>query len=271
MIKEAILFAVLLVLAFAGWTVYQNLPGEPQPLVKEGNSETFEIITSSSAPVFYENMRFPDEKISFFISQACTETKKRLMKEAFKVLENKTQTLDFYEKKNQDAEIIIGCSEEVIEQGGDMVVAGEGGPTKVINTGLFNVILEGRIFLYSDKECDLPIVEIHELLHVLGFNHSTDEKNIMYPVSSCDQKISEDIIETLTNNYAHETLSDLTITQINATKKGRYLDFAIVVKNVGLKSASGIKLDVLSENKSFDSYDLGALKIGASRLLNVEN
>ena len=80
-----------------------------------------------------------------------------------------------------------------MEQDDDLFIAGEGGPTSITNTSLYNVILKGKILLYKKSECEEPIVELHELLHVFGFDHSQDPNNIMFNLSSCNQEISQDI------------------------------------------------------------------------------
>lgn len=65
-----------------------------------------------------------------------------------------------------------------------------------------NIIKHGTITFYEHRNCGtFPDVEIHEILHILGFVHVDDQKSIMYPLSlvcdrdSIDKQILDEIIE----------------------------------------------------------------------------
>ena len=67
-----------------------------------------------------------------------------------------------------------------------------------------NVINQGTLQLFTNRNCGTwPDVEIHELLHVLGFQHKKDEWSIMNPIQvRCDLgKIDDDIVANLTRIY----------------------------------------------------------------------
>jgi hypothetical protein len=66
-----------------------------------------------------------------------------------------------------------------------------------------NIIKNGAITFYAHRNCGtFPDVEIHEILHILGFAHVDNQTSIMYPLSlvcdrdSIDSKIVEEIIDT---------------------------------------------------------------------------
>ena len=91
----------------------------------------------------------------------------------------------------------------------------------------------------KSKDCSYPNVELHELLHVLGFDHSENKKSIMYQlIESCDQILDQSIINQLKLLYAEENLPDLYFDKINVIKKGRYLPF---IQN-HRKSCSGMNV-----------------------------
>ena len=193
------------------------------------------------------------------------------MKKAFFELQNRVQLISFYpEIENPGvADILVGCSEDYISKEENSFIAGEGGPTKIINSSLYNVILNGKILLYKESECDFPIVETHELLHVFGFNHINNPKDIMYNLSSCNQEISQETIDMLNSLYKIETLPDLYVSEINATKKGRYLDFEIEVRNQGLTEAENVGLYVSTDGKKIENFSLGDIELGAGKRIWV--
>ena len=100
----------------------------------------------------------------------------------------------------------------------DHFVAGEGGPTLVINTTVYAIILEGKIALYRHEICDEPQIALHELLHALGFDHNSNSKSIMYPITNCAQELDDYIVQTINQLYSVPSRGDLLIEEIDANK-----------------------------------------------------
>lgn len=217
---------------------------------------------------FYPNMRFPNKEISYFVSEECTLKKKTDMEKAFEIMENKT-ILDFYEKED-GAEIKIFCQNKQ-ETRGNLYIAGEGGPTDIVNTEFFKIILGGEILLIRDSNCNTPNIAMHELLHVLGFNHSKNEYNIMYPVSNCKQQIGEDIIQEINNLYLYESLPDLEISNMNITTKGRYLFLNCSIGNIGLALAKNNSMAIYLDSKVIKKINLTDIDIGERLNIQLEN
>jgi hypothetical protein len=214
---------------------------------------------------FYENMRFPDSKISYSISENCSIRKKSDMKWAFDIVENET-VLEFYEVSKQ-GEIFIFCEERnKVKEG--LFIAGEGGPTNITNGEKFNVILNGQILLIKNSDCQKPNVAIHELLHVMGFNHSDNPNNLMYPVSRCEQTISNDIIEEINRLYSIPSYSDLMVRKVSAQTHGMYLDLNVSLFNDGFKIVDEPVLFVFADAKEIKKTKLPKMKIGGG--LNLE-
>ena len=216
---------------------------------------------------FYENMRFPDSKISYKITD-CPLNQKDEMERAFRRIEGAT-LLNFY-SVNSNEEISVTCNSTAkIEEG--LFIAGEGGPTNITKTEKFAVILKGKILLIKESRCEEPAVAIHELLHVLGFDHSENSKNIMYPVSRCDQEIGEDALGLINWLYDFPSLPDISFEQASASLRGRYLDVSTTVRNNGLKESENLTLIIYSENKKIKEFEIESLQIGVGRSLTLTN
>jgi hypothetical protein len=263
---------VLLVLVSVS-LVYENMPIDP--IILKTNylePENLSLIEYGAVPVFAENLRFNHNDISYFISDDCDQDRRDSMVEAFVLLSDKVSVLSFYEAMNKDVtDINVECSYEYVELSDSLFAAGEGGPSRIINTSVFRTIEKGRILLYNDESCTYPIVEMHELLHVFGFDHSNDPRNIMYNVSDCSQRISDDVINLMTELYSVEALPDAKISELSAIKRGRYLDFNISVLNEGLIGIDEIKLTVFADDDIVGVLDLGEIDIGYGRILRAGN
>jgi hypothetical protein len=263
---------VLAALAFSiGW-LYNVLPREPVELIfNMEDSEPAQIIDYGTTPVFSERLRFNHDRISFFIEPSCSDGRSASMREAFQIFHNRIEIISFYAVNGDSADISIGCSDDFIKLGENLFAAGEGGPTNITNTSNFKTIQKGKIFLYEDQRCDQPNVELHELLHVFGFDHSWDPNNIMYNLSRCDQEITEDMVDLINELYLIKPLPDARISELTAIKKGRYIDFNITVLNEGLTEIENISLTLVSNKKVMDTIPLGGIGIGFGRILRVTN
>ncbi len=228
----------------------------------------FTLPTYNSEMQFYPNMRYPGKEISYKISDECTLKKKNDMEFAFDIIENLT-VLEFYPVFVNE-EISVNCNERDIVEGG-IFIAGEGGPTKVVRGEKFNVILKGDILLIRDSQCEKPNIAIHELLHALGFAHSLNKHNVMYNVTSCNQKIGEDIPKLINDLYSYPSYSDLSFTEAHANIKGRYLNLNMTIKNLGLKSSERAEIEIYTNDNLIKKVDLGPVNIGEGKIITLEN
>ena len=267
-ITSMVILSLLFVYAFSA---YQNMPRSPIKMVaNQYLPNKTSSINYGNVPVFGKNMRFNHNMISYSISKSCSKPRRDAMVEAFILLANRVKIISFYEVK-KDADIDVDCPDTYLDLGKNMFAAGEGGPSEIINTSLFKTIEKGKIHLYDDPRCNYPVVEIHELLHVFGFAHSHDPNNIMYNVSSCNQKISKDVITLLQKLYSVQALPDAMISELNATTKGKYLNFNITIINDGLSKIKSIDLTVVVDGKSIKTINLGSIDIGYGRTIRAEN
>lgn len=273
--KMAGVLVTFMLLIFSFSLLLDNLPREPVELtVNYLEPESLEIVEYGAVPIFAENMRFNHNLISYSIHEGCDELRRGDMVAAFNIFSDEVKIVSFYESfmdSAEGADIKIVCSDEFVELGEHLFAAGEGGPSRIINTSGFKVIEEGKVILYNGADCDYPIVALHELGHVFGFDHSSDPKNIMYNTSNCGQRMSDDMVEVMVELYSVEALSDARIESVEGVVRGRYLDFNISVLNEGLVGIDSIDLTILADGEEVDVVDLGKIEIGYGRILRVEN
>lgn len=265
----------LIVLFIIVYFLYMNIPGEAENLEvriaeRDGSVEIGEV------KQFYSNMRFNHRTISYDIEDECSGEQVVRMIRAFDEIEKWVSALRFQEVEfGGDVEVI--CSEEKVNVGSGKkyFIAGEGGAKEIIESGESYVIVEGIIYLFDNKKsikCDYPNVEVHEILHVLGFDHSDDKRSIMYPfLTSCSQKLDEGLIDELNRIYALPNLPDLLFEDFNAVKRGRYLDFNLTMKNFGVVDADNIVLTILDNGDVIDIREIESIGFGAGITLRTQN
>jgi len=264
------LIFLFILLGVSLYLLYLNWPREPIEYEFVNGAEEEEIIEYSSSKQFYDNMRFTDKIIGYKIANECGSEKVSEIEEAFGILESRT-VLDF-RRDSLIPEITIFCSDIAPEPENEgYFVAGEGGPTEVINTTLYGIILSGKVSFFREDKCDEPKVAIHEILHVLGFDHNDNPDSILFPTLDCDQTIDDSIIADINSLYSVESLADLKVIDIDVAKSGRYLNFEISVLNQGLQDVDGVSLRVYSNDKFIKEFDLGEIDIGVTKFLEVTN
>jgi len=277
-IFETFLFLLFLgLIAVGAYFLYQNIPGKPEILnvfvppveLKTGN-------LSYAVKQFYPNMKFNHNELTYVIDTNCLPKQKERVLAAFLELQNRVDAISFKET-SANPDIEVSCSEYTKNfEDKEYFVAGEGGAKEIIKTERYNVITEGIILLHDNPhgfyECEWPNIELHELLHVFGFDHSQDENSLMYPyLESCDQKLDESIVNDLNQLYSRENLPDLYFEEAIAIKKGRYLDFNVSVKNSGVISAEIAVLGVFDGGEKLDGFDLKDISFGAGVNFYVSN
>ncbi len=216
---------------------------------------------------FYSNMRFSETNLSYKIEE-CPLKRKNDMEGAFEILEEKT-ILNFYPVEYRQ-EITITC-DDINKFEGNLFIAGEGGPTNITVAGDFNVIESGKILLIKDSDCERPNVALHELLHVLGFNHSENPKNIMYEISRCSQTMGDDIINFINEIYSIPSQPDLLFENASASMHGKYLDINFSIRNNGIKDAEESIIKIIADGKEVKEIEIPPIEIGYGRRIYMSN
>lgn len=218
---------------------------------------------------FYPNMRYPSSDISYKIQEKCSLQKKDEMERAFKML-GETTVLNFYPVAYNE-NIFVACEEKDITRTPGLFIAGEGGPTKVIIGSKFYIILEGQILLLKTSNCPQPNIALHELLHTLGFDHSSNENNVMYPITRCGQTIGDDIPIFLNTLYSIPNYPDLSIGDVSAKIEGRYLNINITIKNEGLSVSEDAYLRIYTDERLVKEHEINPIDIGEGMILTFNN
>jgi len=276
---RSILFSFLVLIVVIMLLIYYFMPyisfdfSSHEFSLKQEKSNNF-TISGSEEMQFYPNMRFPDKKISYKISDSkCSLQKKNDMQRAFEIIENIT-ILDFYPvPPDIEEEISVMCDEKYREKGG-LFIAGEGGPTNITSTNSFNIITKGKILLLSKSRCEKPNVAIHELLHVLGFKHSNNRNNVMYNITNCKQEIGEDIPILINEIYSVPSFPDLYFEDVSANTVAEYfnyLNIKVDIRNQGLEDSREFDVEVYSDNKKIKTIEVEPIGMGYGRRIIVSN
>jgi hypothetical protein len=272
-----ILVVLVAVLVFLLYTLYQYIPSEPQPYTADVPQQDFGTADlPSEVGQFYPNMKFNHNRLSYNIEEGCSQEKKDRMIEALKIVSENVDEIEFY-PSSKNVDINVTCTTNIEgDSSKDFFIAGEGGAEQIIQTRRYNVITRGMVLLFKNPQnsmsCNWPNVELHELMHVFGFEHSRDGNSLTYPyLSSCDQKLDESIIEALKELYKEENLADLYFEEARAIKHGRYLDFNVTIKNSGTIDAENVFLGVFDGNKEVDRFPMENIDFGAGVTFSVSN
>jgi predicted Zn-dependent protease len=272
-LDSIILLLLFGILGVGVYLLYLNLPtGSVQfeDYILDGLEDGILEDVSDNGIQFYLNMRYRDRRISYSISEGCSEKSRDSAVKSFSIIQERS-ILEFREDK-VNAEIEILCSDIVPEpEEKGHFVAGEGGPSKIINTSRFAVIFSGKVSLFRENECEIPNVALHEILHALGFDHNSNKKSVMFPVTECNQEIDDYIINELNRLYSVDSVPDLVIEKVNASKNGPYLNFEVSIGNFGLADSKESRLNVYVRDKLLNSYDLDTIEIGIKKILTVNN
>jgi len=263
-----IVIVSFLIVLGAGWIVLGQI-NEKQIAYNDFISSNTVNLTDSSSQ-FYPNLRYADERIAYSIEPVCSAQKELDINRALDILSRKT-ILEFYLSDSVGGITFLCSNVAPSSENKDHFVAGEGGPTKIINSSNYYIIQEGEVSLFRSEKCDEPKVAIHEILHSLGFDHNNNSGSIMFPVTNCNQKIDSYILDEINRLYGVNSLPDLKIDSVSADRHGKYLDFNISISNVGISDSKGSSLKVSLNDNLVEEYELGEIKVGVKKTLSVGN
>jgi len=276
----AFLLIIIIFMSFStSFVFFYKLNLESKQFVPEKMNVTFldpsEVISYSGSDLqFFPNMRFNHNVLTFTIDENCDLDKKKKMGLAFSRIEEDTEnTIIFKKIENESlADITVTCNESVPQVREDYFIAGEGGATSIIKTDMFHIIEKGVVLLYykQEKACIDYNIELHELLHVLGFKHSENRMSMMYPTTQCGQIFSQDITSELTRLYKVGAIPDIYISDLTADRKGKYLNFRAEIKNQGLETAYNSKLTITAEDEVIKTFKLGNISYGEGKIMTIE-
>lgn len=260
-----VIFSLIFVLLLASLVFFYFVPFD-RIYFEAATNSNFSLIGEEKMQ-FYPNMRFPSPEISYQITD-CPLQKENDMEYAFAIIENLT-LLKFYPVKNNE-KISIACQEKE-KRTGDLFIAGEGGPTNITSVGEFNVIFNGEILLIRESNCPRPNIALHELLHVLGFDHSTNPGNIMYNITNCNEIIGQDMINAINELYSTPSYSDLDFSNASAVLNGKFLNINMTIRNIGLENSGKSEIIIYADGDEIKKLDLEPINIGYGRIISLQN
>ena len=262
-IFSVIVFSVILLIGFFVPEIAEEPQLSPSVVVIGDN-----VLDENTNLLSYDNIRFVSKDITYAFNSNCLPGRIEEVNQAFKLLSGET-VLDF-KRVALNEDININCINNTIRNNQEHHVVGTGGPVSLINTSKYYVISNGGINLYGNEFCESPNYAIHEILHVLGFSHSLNSKSIMYKILSCDQEITDEIIDELSVLYSDFTLPDLMIVETTFSKSGRYLELNTVVLNSGLASADDISITLYGNGRNLIDFNIGSFDIGVAKVINLD-
>lgn len=264
--KVLTVLSILLIISL--FITYWYLPSSSRNYIVINSAPNKSNTTiQTEAKQFYSNMRFSSENISYEIQGSCDLKKQNDMTEALGIIEQST-VLNFYPAYN--GQIQVTCDEKTKMEGG-LLIAGEGGPVNISLGKYFSVIEGGKILLIKDSSCPQPNIAIHELFHVLGFDHASNPNSIMYPISNCDQQIDQVYFDKINSLYSYASLPDLEIENLSFSITNRFLDYNLTVQNEGLTYAGASYLDIYADDKKIDTINIESLNVGYGEKLTMAN
>jgi hypothetical protein len=270
----------LIVVGLFGTYFWNFLPGETKEMLLQGTLEGLpeaDENVSSSLSQFYPNMRFNHNDLTYSFISACSDDKISKMIEAFGVLEDRVGIISFQETTGEEADVLVSCSKERVSEAGNIFITGEGGPSKFLNLSLYPLILQGEILLYEElykerrSQCEEPVVEIHELLHVFGYDHVDNKSSVLYPYFACDQELGDEFVDDLIRLYSIEPKAEIYYKNVSADKSGVYLNFNISLVNEGLIEAKAVSLIVEGDGKEQEEFELKDVDVGTITTFSIEN
>ncbi len=269
-LKIIFFFIAIATLFLSAYTLYLNLPlslsDARERFIDVNYTPSHLKFSYAEQMQFYPNMRFSQLPISYGFDSECSKKRRENIQQAADLLTSKTPVAFTF--VGEDPDIFIACSEQYREEEG-LFIAGHGGPKVIINSTMYSVITKGTIKLFSES-CGYN-VELHEILHVLGFDHSPNPQSIMYNVSSCDQQLTDDILEELNRLYSIPDLPDLYFQNVSSLKRGRYLNIHFSVLNQGLVDASNIHVILYADRVKVDEFFIEDIEIGAGKIISAQN
>ena len=93
----------------------------------------------------------------------------------------------------------------------------------------------------------------------------------MYPVSSCDQEVGEDIFNLINELYIIDSKPDLAFENVSASASGIYADCEINVINQGLKNSEQAEVLIYNKDHLIKRIDLDPIDVGEGLKITLKN
>ncbi|MDH4227015.1 MAG: M10 family metallopeptidase domain-containing protein [Deltaproteobacteria bacterium] len=214
---------------------------------------------------FAPNMRYEDKVITYRIND-CPRYKWMDIEKAFNKISGLTPV--FFNPVIRDEQLVVNCSPALkkAKKGDDygVVEMGRGGPRYTLGEH-YNIIVGGEVLIERDHDCSEPLVEIHEILHAMGYKHSSDPSSILYPMLDCSQTIKREILDDITRLYNISGLPDLVIKSVTLKKVSKDYVIRVEAVNSGMTESAPAKIIIKNTDtgETVADFAFGSLEPGA--------
>ncbi len=197
------------------WFVYYAFIAPPVDIATPEEIESFYAeddipYLDEDLPLFQETKvaSQSDVLISYNINDDCSDYMSKRIRKAFRILTEETDSLLYFTEIGIGGDLEISCSIPKDRNDYDLGVADLGTIGYLVKGSTIDFYdIESREEEMSEGLCRrYPDVEIHEILHTFGFDHSTNRESIMAEQSEwgCDvESIDDYIIECLKYTYTN--------------------------------------------------------------------
>ncbi len=285
---------MVLVLGFLAYYLYNNYesfldlgsyvaqPQEEQSTyVHVPDAEKPNITASTYMPLLFPNIRFGRMPVMYYLD---LESGKKVpwFKEDFNV-PNVIEAFDTWSQATgsrlsfirtydeDDTQITVSWTTNLNATNTTRGV-GEGGPIALVDTGLFNLTTKAVMhMLPAGTKCVDVNRALHELGHVLGFDHTSDSEDIMYPYESCSRRITDKETRTLESLYLLDSMPQFRLSNISAFVHGGLLDINFTVKNIGIIESPPTSLAIYADDKMVHTLSIESLKPGSGLVEFLKN
>lgn len=220
--KRLIMITIIVILFICSFVLIRSYLIAPIPELPEPPtykvlelSEKVQVIVTDSYPNLNE-LHFGQMPITYKLEGVCLVNVEKRILLAFETISSETDSIIKFQETNKNPDILIFCKprnykEHSTDEGFvsyyELV---QGDAYFLVDENNENLINYGEINFYGEGfSCGtgFPLIEVHEILHTFGFNHSYGVRSVMRPETpetsrSCNiGKIDDEIITKLKEIY----------------------------------------------------------------------
>ncbi len=156
---------------------------------------------SLSTPTQFPNPKWYTDNLTFTISGECSRIQKENMEKAFHFVGNMSEnaSLRFVEVE-ECAQISVRCLNVTSATGLEQGFAGTSVSKR--DEGYYSVMTGAEITVTMGAQaCEVPVMQIHQVLHSLGFSHVRDPMSMLNEWFGCLQELKDTIREDIERIY----------------------------------------------------------------------
>lgn len=189
----------------------EQITANSQPMQQASSTTIAELSLNITTPMLSDNPRWRTLPIDIYMDYISCKPYADNIRWAAQTYESETvMKFRFIENSSCTGCIKINCFTEdkanVTESGNFIYTTlGEARITGYYYIGSMTIISGAEFDVYStSRGCIRPIRYIHELGHALGFDHTNDTQSVMYQYEDCNEIITEEMKNSLSELYSEK-------------------------------------------------------------------